>query len=308
MSEKSLAKRNGNWRKWLQRVRDFAYDGSSASHRVPPGVPRIGLALGGGFARGLAHIGVLKVLVENDIPISGIAGISVGSIVGATFASGASPAEMEEKARLIRWRSFARWTLDRLGLATNLPMRNMLKELLPCSTFEELRVPLRVVATNISNGLPVVFSSGDLIEPLRASCSFPGLFVPVEYQGALLVDGAVVGSVAVDPLRQMGMDRIVAVSLNASNGGHLPTNMFQVIGQAFQIAQNQNVTTWRAGCDVIIEPEVGQFAWDDYARIDELIAAGAAAARRVLPALRALLGPAPAERKRRVALKESHVH
>lgn len=303
-----IAKRNGGWHRAWQRLRSFAYAGDTRGEHLPVGPPRIGLALGGGFARGLAHIGVLKVLAENGIPISGIAGISVGSIVGATFASGTSPAEMGEKARSIRWRSFARWTLDRLGLATNLPMRNMLKDLLHCTTFEELRVPLRVVATNISNGQPVVFSSGDLIEPLRASCSFPGLFLPVEYQGLMLVDGAVVGSIAIDPLRQMGLERIVVVSLNASNGGHLPTNMFQVIGQAFQIAQNQNVTTWRAGCDVIIEPEVGQFAWDDYARMDELIDAGEAAAKQALPALRRLLEPAPAAGKGRVMLKESHVH
>src|SRR5437667_8784511 len=136
----------------LRSLRDFAYSrpASFGSHRSLQARPRIGIALGGGFARGLAHIGVLKVLVENGIPIDAMAGVSTGSIIAAAFAAGATPEEMAESARRIRWSHFARWTIDRLGLATNWRMNQLLRELLRCSTFEKLSKPLAVVASDIT--------------------------------------------------------------------------------------------------------------------------------------------------------------
>ncbi len=253
--------------------------------------PRVGLALGGGFARGLAHIGVLKVLSENQIPIDALAGTSIGSVVAAAFASGCSPEEMAEEARKTRWKSFARWTVARMGLATTGRMEEMLRRVLHCSKFEELAIPLVVVAADISTGEAVSFRQGDLFPPLRASCSLPGLFTPVAYQGRLLVDGAIVGSVPVVPLRDCGVDKIIAVHLKADSSLHTPTNLFQVMGQAFQIAQARNMPTWREYCDVVIEPEVSDFNWDDFSQADELILAGERAAREALPALHGLLQP-----------------
>ncbi len=253
--------------------------------------PRVGLALGGGFARGLAHIGVLKVLSENQIPIDALAGTSIGSVVAAAFASGCSPEEMAEEARKTRWKSFARWTVARMGLATIGRMEEMLRRVLHCSKFEELAIPLVVVAADISTGEAVSFRQGDLFPPLRASCSLPGLFTPVAYQGRLLVDGAIVGSVPVVPLRDCGVDKIIAVHLKTDSSLHTPTNLFQVMGQAFQIAQARNMPTWREYCDVVIEPEVSDFNWDDFSQADELILAGERAAREALPALHGLLQP-----------------
>jgi len=250
--------------------------------------PRLGLALGGGFARGVAHIGVLKVLAANHIPIHAVAGCSVGSIVGAAWAGGASPEEMTAHARTIRWKAFARWTINRLGLATNERMDEMLRRMLSCTTFEQLSIPLAVIATDISTGEPVVFRRGDLINPVRASCSFPGLFTPVEYQGRLLVDGAIVGGVPVAPLRELGLDKIIAVSLKMGEPSRIPTNLFQVIGQAFQIALSHNATTWSRFCDVVIEPDVSEFQWDDFQRVHELVSAGERAALEALPSIRAL--------------------
>jgi len=253
--------------------------------------PRIGVALGGGFARGMAHIGVLKVLVENGIPIDALSGASVGSIIAAVFAAGARTDAMTEYARRVRWGSFARWTVARLGLASNWKMDAMLREFLHCTTFEELRIPLAVVATDISSGETAVFREGELIAPLRASCSFPGLFTPVSYQGRLLVDGAIVGSVPASALRGMGVDRIIGVHLNSNGPHHVPTNIFQVVGQAFQIAERQSSKTWRQDCDAVIEPDVTEFNWDDFDRVDEMVAAGERAAREALPVVRRLLEP-----------------
>lgn len=249
--------------------------------------PRVGLALGGGFARGIAHVGVLKVLVENQIPIAALAGTSSGSIAAAAFASGCSIEELTLAARSLRWNRFARWTIPRLGFATNDRMDFLLANMLHCRTFEECKLPLAVVAADIWSGEAVIFREGDLIPPVRASCSFPGLFVPIEYRGHLLVDGVLAGSVPVKALD--GVDVVVAVHVQ-SNGTHQrPTSVFEIVGESFQIAQNLQPSNWRNHCDLAIEPQVDAFRWDDFNRTDELIAVGEAAARNALPALRNLL-------------------
>jgi NTE family protein len=280
-------------RSGVRRIREFAYppppvpsDGESVPVR-----PRVGVALGGGFARGLAHVGVLRVLVESGIPIDALAGTSVGSVAAAAFASGVPVEQMAEEARKIRWKSFARWTIPRLGFASNDRMETMLRRVLRCTRFEELRIPLAVVAADISTGEAVVFRHGDLIPPLRASCSFPGLFTPVPYEGRLLVDGAIVETVPAEALADFGVDTVIAVDLKTNGAGHVPTNIFQVVGQAFQIAQHLNQAPWREHCDLVIEPEVSDFRWDDFVRADELIAVGEYATRQALPAVRALLKP-----------------
>lgn len=276
----------------VARVRKFAHGSPQRPPSEPPyqARPRIGLALSGGFARGIAHLGVLKVLLENQISIDAMAGTSVGSVVTAAYASGCPLEKMLEEAREIRWKTFGRWTVSKLGLATNERMEAMLQRVL-CSglRFEDLRIPVAVVAADISSGKAVTFRHGELVPPLRASCSFPGLFVPVEYQGRLLVDGAIVAGVPVEALQDLGVDKIVAVHLKSDRCCHSPGNIFQVIGQAFQIAQGLNEAPWRDRCDVIIEPEVSDVKWDEFQRADELVLAGEAATRQMEPQLRALV-------------------
>ncbi len=251
-------------------------------------IPSIGLALGGGFARGLAHIGVLKVLEEEKIPISFIAGTSVGALIGAVYASGVSPKEMEEIAALVRFRDFARWTVSRLGFATNDRMTGMLQRFLKVKTFEELRVPMAVIATDFVSGDPVVFRSGDLIGPVRASCAYPGMFLPVNIDGRLLVDGMLAYSVPTTPLRRMGANRVLAVYLKAHWVNTAPPrSVFDVIGQCFSIAQTKMCGVWQADADEIIEPEVQGFGYDSFDRAPDLVRAGEEATRRALPQLRA---------------------
>mgnify|MGYP005811009949 CR=1 FL=1 len=260
-------------------------------------IPNVGLALGGGFARGLAHIGVLKVLEEEKIPISFIAGTSVGALIGAVYASGVSPKEMEEIAALVRFRDFARWTVSRLGFATNDRMIGMLQRFLKVKTFEELRVPMAVIATDFVSGDPVVFRSGDLIGPVRASCAYPGMFLPVNIDGRLLVDGMLAYSVPTTPLRRMGADRVLAVYLKAHWVNTAPPrSVFDVIGQCFSIAQAKMCGVWQADADEIIEPEVQGFGYDSFDRAPDLVRAGEEATRRALPQFRAWFEqPLPAQ-------------
>jgi NTE family protein len=283
-------------RSGVSSLREFAYAPSEPDDRnVPPAPERpiIGLALGGGFARGIAHLGVLKVLLENHIPIDALAGVSAGSIAAAGLASGATLEEMVEAARRTRWKSFARWTVDRRGLATNGRMEGMLRKLLRCSTFEELKKPLAVVATDIVTGEGVVFDRGELIPPLRGSCAFPGLFTPVAHQGRLLVDGAISGPVPATALRGLGVDAVIGVHFTNNGSDQVPSNIFQVLSQAFQITESRVRGTWRKECDVVIEPDMSAFAWDDFDRVDDMMAAGERAAWQALPDLLALLAPVP---------------
>lgn len=253
----------------------------------PPKIPKVGIALGGGFARGLAHIGVLKVFEEEKIPVDFIAGTSVGSVIGAAYASGISAKELEEVAALVRFKDFSRWTFSRFGFFSNDKLGIFLRKILRCKTFEELRIPLAIAATDIVTGAPAVFTAGDLVDPVRASCAYPGMFQPVKVGGQLLVDGLLSHSVPAMPLRDMGAERVISVYLSAhwvKPGG--PRHVFDVIGQCFSIAQDHMCGPWKAASDVILQPEIGDFAYDDFVRSKELIRAGEAAARAAIPQIR----------------------
>lgn len=253
----------------------------------PPKLPKVGVALGGGFARGLAHIGVLKVLEEEKIPVDFIAGTSVGSVIGAAYASGICAKELEEIASLVRFKDFSRWTFSRFGLFSNDKMAVFLRKVLRCKTFEELRIPLAIAATDIITGEPAVFTSGDLIDPVRASCAYPGMFQPVRIGGRLLVDGLLAHAVPAQPLREMGAERVISVYLAAhwvKPGG--PRHVFDVIGQCFSIAQERMCGPWQQASDIVVTPEIGEFAYDDFVRAPELIRAGEVVARAAMPQIR----------------------
>ena len=252
-----------------------------------PQRPRIGLALGGGFARGMSHIGILKVLTEEGVPIDYIGGTSVGAVIAAMYASGVTVKELEELAALVRFRDFARWTVSRFGFCSNDRMEPFLGKLLKCQTFEELKVPLAIAATDFETGDPVVFRSGRLVDAIRASCAYPGMFLPVEINGRLLIDGLLAHPVPAQPLHEMGADRVIGVYLSGhwtKKGG--PRHVFDVIGQCFSIAQDKMCTTWQAYSDVTLNPDVAGFGYDEFVRSPQMIRAGEAAARAALPEIK----------------------
>jgi NTE family protein len=249
--------------------------------------PAIGVALGGGFARGIAHVGALKVLEQEGIPISIVAGTSVGALIGAAYCSGVTLQELEDMAASIRFSNFARWTLSRCGFASNDRMISFLTRILKVKTFEELRIPLGVTATDFNTGEGVVFHSGSIIDPVRASCAYPGMFLPVQIRGRYMVDGMLSHPVPTRPLREMGADRVLAVHLRGTwaNGGP-PRHLFDVIGQSFAIAQDAMSSVWRQAADLVIEPDVAGFAYDDFKRAKDLIRVGEAAMRNAMPEVR----------------------
>ena len=283
--------------KVIRSVQAFGRELSRVSSAVAEAkrVPAIGLALGGGFARGIAHVGVLKVLEEEGIPVRMIAGTSVGALIGAAYCSGVTIAELEEVAYKVRFTTFARWTLSRYGFATNDRMVSFLTRTLKVQTFEELRIPLGVTATDFNTGEGMVFTSGSIIDPVRASCAYPGMFLPVEIRGRWLVDGMLSNPVPTRPLRAMGAERVLAVQLKGQwSKTTAPRHLFDVIGQSFAIAQDMMSSVWRTAADLVIEPDVAGFDYDDFKRAGDLIRVGEMAMRRALPEVRKWL-EAPAE-------------
>ena len=270
-------------------MRDFSAPpdpGKMNPFRVPDALEpvRIGLALGGGFARGIAHAGVLRVFEQNRIPIHCITGISAGSIVAAAYASGATSDEIARAGCSMRFRDVGRWSLGRLGVVGSECMQRFLQRLLKTYRFEEMRTPLGVMATDLSTGEPVAFhGTGPVFNPIRASCSYPGLFQPVRHRGQLLVDGAMSVEIPAALARQLGATQVVSVYLPAPGPDVEPRNVFQVVNRCFQILQRQSEDHWRRETDLVIAPDVRAMDWNAFAQGPRLIAAGEAAARAILP-------------------------
>jgi len=272
---------------WWQSTRKWLRGASAQEAREP----RIGLALGGGFARGIAHIGVLRAFEKNNIPIHAIAGVSSGSIVAAAFASGSSADEIQRIALAMKFRDVARWTLSLRGLAGSERMIDFLARLLKTTRFEEMPIPLAIVATDLVRGDAVTFHrSGDVIAPIRASCSYPGLFLPMRHEGRLLVDGFVSMEVPAAPLLQMGADRIISVAIPCQEGADDYGNMFAVVSRCFQVMSARAENSWRRYSNVVIRPHCGTLSWDSFASADRLIELGEEAATAAMPAIKKWLG------------------
>jgi NTE family protein len=273
---------------WFRTAKDkfraFAY----GEQKEPGERPRVGLALAGGFARGIAHLGVLRVLREAEIPIDCVAGTSVGALIAIGYCAGASLEDMVQVGQTTSFTDFGRWTPSWLGLATNQRMEKYLARFTPAKTFEELRTPLAIATTDINAGVSVYYSHGPIAPPLRASCAYPGLFVPIQFEGRTLVDGFLTAPVPVEGALLLGADVVIAVYLEAGTVEQ-PRTFTDVLSRAFNIVQKHSDLTWRTQADVIIEPDVKSFVWDDFSRTPEMVAAGEAAALAALPQIRAVL-------------------
>ena len=174
---------------------------------------KIGLALGGGSAKGFAHIGVLKVLHKNKIYPDYIAGTSAGAMVGALYAAGHSPEQIEEMAQKTDWKKVLDFTIPKQGLLAGKLMENKIRKELGGKTFSQLNIPFQAVAYNLDLHEKVVFSKGDVAKAVRASLSIPGVFAPLKIEGHRYIDGGVVDPTPFDVVRDMGADYIIAVDL-----------------------------------------------------------------------------------------------
>ena len=274
---------------WLRNARDKV-----RSYAIP-GVerpaterPRLGLALAGGFARGIAHIGVLRAFANANIPIDCVSGTSVGALIGACYCAGVPLDDMQRIASGTSFADFGRWTPSWLGLATNQRMEAYFARFTHVKTFEELKTPLAIAATDINAGISVYYTRGLIAPALRGSCAYPGLFVPIQFEGRTLVDGFLTAPVPVEGVLLLGADIVVAVYLEAGNVEN-PRTVADVVSRSFNIIQRHGDIAWRPQADVVLEPDVKPFVWDDFTRTKELVAVGEAAAEAAIPAIKALL-------------------
>jgi NTE family protein len=254
--------------------------------------PLIGLALGGGMARGCAHVGVLRELEKHDIPIDLIAGTSVGSLIGGAYASGLSPDQIEKMALTISWNDLGRVALSKLGFYNSERTEDYIRKNFPVAEFEKTRVPFGAVATDLQTGKMVIFTEGSLPLAIRASCAMPIFYTPVMVNGRMMVDGGLVGHIPASVTRLMGADIVIAVDVNSQ---HLPipppTHLFSVMSQALSVMGSTSVQYLYADADIVIRPQIDHVRPDDLSKAAEMIAAGEEAARRVIGKIKRSMGP-----------------
>jgi NTE family protein len=258
--------------------------------------PVVGLVLGGGGARGLAHVGVLRVFEEAGIPVELVVGSSVGSLIGAFYAGGANSHDLEAIGRgLGRSDIFDFGVAPALfgaGLASGGRLEALVREGVAERRIERLRIPFAAVATDLDTGEPVVLRTGDVGQAVRASSAIPGVFEPVRIDGRLLVDGGVVLNLPVRVARAMGADVVIAVDVTVLGAPERPPrNFVEVILRAVNIVVHGEVEHARRDADVLISPEVGEIGFIDFDLTHkvEAMAAGALAAGAALPRIRQAL-------------------
>jgi NTE family protein len=263
---------------------------------MPSSPPKIGLALSGGAARGMAHVGVLRAFAENNIPIDCVAGTSAGSIVAGAYASGMPLDDITEFGRKLRWRDIGRVTMSRLGIQSNERLEQYLRARLPVTKFEDLRMPFAAVATDLkTNSAVVMKDQGDIPFAIRASCTIPGWYVPViDEHGRHLVDGGLVAVIPSVVTRSLGADIVIAVDVNSAGATFIgpTTSVIGVLFQSMMVVQKTASSHQREMSDVVIDPQVGHVRWDEMGRADELITAGYEAALKSIPEIREVINSA----------------
>ncbi len=251
---------------------------------------KVGLVLGGGAARGVAHVGVLKVLVENKIPIHCIAGTSSGAIFGALFSGGMNPYDMEKLVHRTDWPKLASFKFSLAGPVSGEGIEKLITGGIGNKKIEDLRIPLSIVATDIKTGDRVVIKNGSAAKAVHASSSIPGILSPVQFQGRLLADGMIVDNVPVEAAREMGADFIIAVDVVPKiTLDKWSPNVLGVIERALDIGCRSASKGAKMSSDIVIEPVDRNISAFSLNRSDELVKMGEAAAKRALPQIKAKL-------------------
>ena len=303
----------------------------SSHKKTGSSFPRIGLALGGGGARGLAQIGVIKVLARENIHIDLIAGTSMGSIIGGTYAFLGDVDELEkvcleyfpqiphlegmgnfrrmprsQKATFGRVFHFLkelyilRVGTSRTALIDNKLIKNLLDEVFGTHTFDDLKLPFTAVATDLHNGEEILIRQGELALALLASSAIPGIFQPVERNGRVLVDGNVTSQVPVSAAKRMGADLVIAVNVEAHIKSGEFRNGIEILFQVDDLRAAELNQIKLSQADIIISPEIGHINWANFSKIEECILCGEKATEAALPEIRRKIGELSKGRWKRI--------
>ena len=255
----------------------------------PPKPAKVALVLGAGAAKGFAHIGVLKVLESNKIPVHMIVGTSAGSFVGSLYAYGYNAFQLQKMSFSIEKGDILDITIPDNGFIKGEKLEEFINERLNNTPIEKLRIPFHAVATDIQNGQEVVFGKGNTGTAVRASCSIPGIFHPVKISDRIYVDGGVVSPVAVDAARKLGADIVIAVDISADIGGRPPEGTIETILQSISIMYSKLSSIQLSKADIVIRPKVGYIGSSDFSKRHEAVLEGEKATIEALPTINALI-------------------
>ena len=262
----------------------FALVFSCAREIQPPQKPaKIAVVLGAGAARGFAHIGVLKVLEANQIPVHMIVGTSAGSFVGSLYSYGFNAFQLQKLSFDLREDDIIDLTVPDNGFIKGEKLGKYINHMTGNTPLEKLRIPFYAVATNIQTGEEVVFGSGDTGTAVRASCAIPGIFRPVEISKKFYVDGGVSSPVAVDAARRLGADVVIAVDISGEVDSTIPKGTIETIIQSVSIIYAKLAAIQVTKADVVIRPKVGSLGGTDFTKRHEAVLEGEKAALAVLP-------------------------
>ena len=284
------------WGKWITGILLLTLLGTWGCGTVPTtrdhkGPPKIALVLGGGAARGFAHVGVIRVLEQEKIPIHMIVGTSVGSLIGALYASDPNSFNLE-------WLSFSIEKDDifdysviysKMGPVQGERLEKFIQTKVRAKTLEQMKIPFYAVATDLNEGNTWVFEKGSVAKAVRASCSIPGIFQPLELGGKMYVDGGVTDNLPVDVARAKGADIIIAVNISKNIRNPQVNTLIDVIMQSINIMGRELVIYKSRGYDVLIEPNVGDVGTTDFTQKKRLMDAGIQAAKQAMPKIRKLI-------------------
>jgi NTE family protein len=249
----------------------------------PPKTAKIAVVLGAGSSKGFAHIGVLKILESNKIPIHMIVGTSVGSVVGSLYAYGYNAFELQKLSFSIDKGDIVDLTIPDNGFIKGEKLEEFINKTLKYTPIEKLKLPFYAVATDILNGQEIVFGRGNTGTAVRASCSIPGIFRPVKIADRMYVDGGVVSPVAVDAAKRFGADIVIAVDVSTSVERTIPVSTIETILQSLNIMYSKLGSIQLSHADVVIRPKVGYIGSADFSKRHEAILEGEKATLESMP-------------------------
>ncbi len=258
---------------------------------------RIALVLGAGASKGFAHIGVLKVLESNQIPVHMIVGTSAGSFVGSLYAYGYNAFQLQKMALLIEKQDIFDLAIPDNGFIKGELLERYINGMVMNTPMDKLRLPFYAVAANIQTGEQVIFGTGNTGMAVRASCSIPGVFRPVSISGNVYVDGGIVSPVPVHAARKMGADVVIAVDVSGDAGNPKPESTIETILSSINIMYSQISNVQLSKADIVIKPDLGSISAADFSKRHEAIIEGEKAAIQALPKIRALVDKLKQERR-----------
>ncbi|OGP77829.1 MAG: hypothetical protein A2V86_05815 [Deltaproteobacteria bacterium RBG_16_49_23] len=249
----------------------------------PPKPAKIALVLGAGASKGFAHIGVIKILEANKIPIHMIVGTSVGSAVGSLYAFGLNAFELQKLCFAIEQKDIIDLTIPENGFIKGEKLEEFVNKTLKNTPIEKLKIPFYAVATEIQGGKETVFNRGNTGQAVRASCSIPGVFRPVKIGEKLYVDGGVVSPVAVEAAKRFGADVVIGVDVSVGAERTPPGNTIETLLQSIDIMYSKLAAIQLAKADVVIRPKVGHIGPADFSKKHEAILEGEKATIELMP-------------------------